>query len=72
MIPVLRPGSRDPMAWVRRISSLTEVIASSGMRSAVQPYGVEIVAIDPAIFTALQPFTLVGEAIALPEDQRLD
>jgi len=40
-----------------------------GLRSAVQPYAIDLVLIDPAIFTALLPFSIGSEAIALPLDE---
>jgi hypothetical protein len=68
--PLLVGGTPKPIGTGKSVASLTEVIASSGLRSAVQSYGADVVAIDPSIFTALLPFSVDEEALALPEDQQ--
>ncbi len=55
-----------------RLTSVTEALASSAVRSAVQNNVEDIEVVDPAIFTALTPYSVEEGALTLPQDQRQD
>ena len=66
----LRPGPAEFDAQGTRLTSVTEALASSAVRSAVQSNLDDIEVVDPAIFTALSPYSVEAGALTLPEDQR--
>ncbi|WP_179957840.1 beta strand repeat-containing protein, partial [Exilibacterium tricleocarpae] len=67
-----RPGPRVFISEGTRLPSGTETLASSAVRSAVQSNIDNIELLDPAIFTALTPYSVEEDALTLPEDQRED
>ena len=71
----IRTTSTTPEANVvsgANLGNAFDAVSSSGVASAVQTALDGIESVDPAVFTALTPYSFDANAVAMPEDQKDD